>query len=70
MSRPWSLEEVRDMILRDQHSALTAFVDPGIRDDEAPLEIAAKVARINELLAELLPLTDEIAAACGVEDES
>lgn len=67
MTRHWSLFEVRDMILRSR-TALDAFDDPGIRDDESPPEIADQVARVNALLAELNPLLDEIAAACGVED--
>lgn len=65
----WSLAEVRHMILSGR-TTLDAFDDPGIRDDEAPLEIAEKVARVNALLAELNPLLDEIAAACGVEEDT
>ncbi len=67
MSRRWSLAEVSDMILRAR-TVLDAFDDPGIRDDQAPPEIAVLVARVNALLAELNPLLDEIAAVCGVED--
>jgi len=69
MTRRWSLDEVRSMILSER-TTLDAFADPGIRDDEAPPEIADKVARANALLGELLPLLDEIAAVCGVEDDS
>lgn len=69
MPRPWSLAEVGDMILRAR-TTLDAFDDPGIRNDEAPPEIAAQVARVNALLAELNPLLDEIAAACGVEEDT
>lgn len=68
MLRRWSLNEVRDMILREPDS-LTAFANISIPDGEAPLEIAAKVARVNALLAELTPLLDEIAATCGVEED-
>ena len=67
MSDPWSLDDVRSMILSER-TTLTAFAEVGCRDDEAPPEIADKVARVNALLAELNPLLDEIAAACGVED--
>lgn len=63
----WSLAEVRDAILREP-DALTAFANTPIPADEVPPEIADQVARVNVLLAELLPLLDEIAAACGVED--
>jgi len=56
------------MILSER-TTLTAFAEVGCRDDEAPPEIADKVARVNALLAELNPLLDEIAVACGVEDE-
>jgi hypothetical protein len=68
MPRPWSLAEVRHMILSGR-TTLDAFDDPGIRDDEAPPEIAEKVARVNALLAELNLLLDEIAAVCGVEED-
>ena len=68
MTRRWSLTEVRDAILREP-DALTAFASTPMSADEAPPEIAYKVARANALLAELLPLLDEIAAACGVEDD-
>lgn len=67
MSGPWPLEDVRSMILSER-TALTAFAEVGIRNDEAPPEIAEKVARVNALLAELNPLLDEIAAVCGVEE--
>ncbi len=68
MTRPWSLAEVRHMILSGR-TTLDAFDDPGIRDEEAPPEIADKVARVNALLAQINPLLDEIAAACGVEED-
>lgn len=68
MSRPWSLDDVRSMILSER-TALTAFAEIGIRDEDAPPEIAAQVARVNALLAELTPLLDEIAAVCGVEND-
>lgn len=69
MPRPWSLAEVRDAILREP-SVLAAFAETaGIPTDAAPPEIAAQVARVNELLAELNPLLDEIAAACGVQED-
>jgi hypothetical protein len=55
------------MILSER-TTLTAFAEVGCPDDAAPPEIAEKVARVNELLAELNPLLDEIAAACGVEE--
>ena len=66
---PWSLAEVRDAILREP-DALTAFASTPIPADAASPEIADKVARANALLTELLPLLDEIAAMCGVEDDS
>jgi len=68
VSDSWSLDDVRSMILSER-TTLTAFAEVGCRDDEAPPEIADKVARVNALLAELNPLLDEIAAACGVEDD-
>jgi len=55
------------MILSER-TALAAFADVGIHDYQAPPEIARQVARVNALLAEITPLIDEIAAACGVED--
>lgn len=64
----WSLDEVRDAILREPDT-LTAFARTPIPADEAPPEIADQVAQANALLAELLPLLDEIAAVCGVEDD-
>jgi hypothetical protein len=62
------MDEVRSLILSER-TALAAFADVGIRDGQAPPEIARQVARVNALLAEITPLIDEIAAACGVEDE-
>jgi hypothetical protein len=56
-------------MLLSERTALTAFAEVGCRNDEAPPEIADQVARVNALLAELNPLLDEIAAACGVEDD-
>lgn len=67
MSRHWSLDDVRSMILSER-TTLTAFADIGCPDEDAPPEIARQVARVNALLAELTPLLDEIAAACGVEE--
>lgn len=69
MSRLWSMAEVRDAILREP-SVLAAFAETaGIPTDSAPPEIAAQVARVNELLAELNPLLNEIAAACGIQED-
>jgi hypothetical protein len=62
------MDEVRSLILSER-TALAAFADVGIRDDQAPPAIARQVARVNELLAEITPLIDEIAAACGAEDD-
>jgi hypothetical protein len=67
--RRWPLDEVRSMILSER-TTLTAFAEIGCPDEAAPPEIADKVARANALLAELNPLLDEIAAVCGVEDET
>lgn len=68
MSDPWPLDDVRSMILSER-TTLTAFAEVGCRNDEAPPEIADKVARVNALLTELNPLLDEIAAMCGVEGD-
>lgn len=62
------MDEVRSMLLSER-TALAAFAAVGIRDDQSPPEIARQVARVNPLLAELTPLIDEIAAACGAEDD-
>lgn len=68
MPRPWSMAEVRDAILREP-TVLAAFAETaGIPTDQAPPQIARQVARVNELLAELNPLLNEIAAACGIEE--
>ena len=68
MSRPWSLDDIRSMILSER-TTLTAFAEIGCPDEDAPPEIATQVARVNALLAELTPLLDEIAAVCGVEED-
>ena len=67
MTGPWSLDDVRSMILSER-TTLTAFAEVGCPNDAAPPEIATQVARVNALLAELNPLLDEIAAVCAVEE--
>ncbi|ACU71907.1 hypothetical protein Caci_2998 [Catenulispora acidiphila DSM 44928] len=68
MSRPWTLADVRQLILSER-TALTALAEIGIPTDQAPSEIADQVARINALLAEITPLLSEIEAACGIQED-